>query len=95
MSTRVTDEERAAVVWGLRVEAEKQRARLGDNCEGLLRRAARWIETHQCGDGESDAERCVCGRPIEQPATGRRARWCSPNCRKAASKRRRKSPIEP
>lgn len=29
---------------------------------------------------------CTCGAPIVQPARGRRRRWCSDRCRKAAER---------
>lgn len=36
-----------------------------------------------------DETRCVCGAALQQPATGRRRRYCSQTCRQRSYRRRR------
>jgi predicted nucleic acid-binding Zn ribbon protein len=41
--------------------------------------------------GLDDTSWCVvCGRPLEQPSTGRRRKYCSDKCRKRDSRKRSK-----
>lgn len=60
---------------------------------GLVRLAARRIAT---ATPDPEPDRCPCGAAIVQPETGRRRRWCSARCRRAAhaTKRGRKSTME-
>ena len=68
----------------LNVVADLADAGHGRAVSGEIRQVCRWLaELHeQVGplDLADDPDRCVCGRRIHQPPTGRRRKWCE-SCR--------------
>lgn len=59
--------------------------RRGLHYAGVVRRAARLLL--DVPDEDPGGGCAGCGRPLRQPATGRRRKWCSEACRARARRR--------
>jgi hypothetical protein len=74
----MSDDERVAFSKLLsRIAADLERR--GYPGAGAIRRAAIGVVV-----ADAPPDRCVCGRALVHPPTGRRRKWCSERCRRRA-----------
>jgi hypothetical protein len=55
---------------------------------GELFRIAQALTLCRCQNDQPGGRCAVCGEPLQQPATGRRRRYCGPACRRRAERGR-------